>query len=59
MSATNVLMVITERVIEVLAKNSEAWAVSLNISKSFDMDWYAGLLCKLKGLCVSLVIFLI
>lgn len=44
MSTTNVLMAITERVSQVLAKNSEA----LNISKSFDMVWHAGLLFKLK-----------
>lgn len=41
-------MVIAERAYQDLAKNDEAWAIALDISKLLDRVWYAGLLHQWK-----------
>ena len=51
------LTVVPDKIARAFNRSGATRAVALDISKSFDMVWHAGLLCKLKSYGVSDWIF--
>ena len=49
LSTGDVLTVVSDKITRAFNRFGATWAVALDISKSLDRFWHAGLLCKLKS----------
>ena len=56
-STADLLTVVSDRIARAFNRSGATWAVALDISKTFDRVWHAGLLQKLKSYRISGQIF--